>query len=143
MPWLQQKYMMYRDDKDINIHDAQYYCCNAHNNLLFNAFFYQVLGNKAILWVLQMTTQVNCDGSSQGFPIIDKLQSIAYQAADVQQVEVKYVLVVPYTEPSHDIDWNFALEFDNHKGDVFVLALDFSIGSEGAFSPEDFLSKVN
>lgn len=41
------------------------------------------------------------------------------------QMEVRYVLMVPYTEPSRKVVWIFSAKFDEYKGDVFVLELDF------------------
>lgn len=136
---------MYKDNQVIDIHKALYYCPDAHSHPLFNTFFYQVLDDKVVLWVLRMTrtTQNDHDGLSMDFAIIDRLQSIARQTVDMQQVEVKYVLVVPYTEPSREVVWNFAAKFDEYKGDVFVLELDFSIADQGTFTPEEFVSEMN
>jgi hypothetical protein len=120
MPWSSRERFVYVKDKEeaLLVDNSRYYHPGAHNNPLFDAFFYQVLEDKVIVWVLQMTIKRDHNGSNKGFPIIKKLMERAERAQPGLSIEVKYVLVVPYSQPGWDVEWNFDADFI--KGDVFV-----------------------
>ena len=133
MPWSSRRVCVYKGDEDLRIDDSLYYTPEDHIDSLFDAFFYQLLNDKTVVWILQMTIKRDHDddGSSKGFTIIDTLRRIALQRQPPLPVEVKYVLVVPYTQSGCDVEWNFAVEFEKHKGDVFVQFLDIRLGTLG------------
>ena len=138
-PWARRQHFPYDKIEDICINESFYYCPNTHNNPLFDAFFFSVKDQRVVVWILQMTIARKHKGVSSGFDLVRSLRERASDTWRQHEVEVKYVLVVPHSNATYDVEWNFAAEFEEHKGEVYVQFLNVSAfqGDEGKI--EDIL----
>ena len=134
----------YSDKGSITINPSFYYCPSARNNPLFDAFFFEVSSDAVILWVLQITIQRDHDGVSKGFEMIKTLMTQARQSRPDLEVKVGYVLVMAYKAPGLDVEWNFASEFNQCPGDVFIQQIDLDVLRRGGdnFNLEDIYGMI-
>jgi len=139
-PWSPRTKVEYSDDVIPLVDNTSYYHPRSSTNPLFDAFFYQVLETKVILWVIQITKQRDRDESSKGFAIVNELKKVAQNAKGLP-VEVKYVLVAPKGDAGWDAEWKFAPEFLEQEGEVFLQQLDVSVRRRSRFSAEDFFGR--
>ena len=125
-PWAHRERVRYDKIENIFTTELSYYCPNRRNNPLFDAIFLSVEDGRIVLWILQMTIAREHKCVRSGF---DLVRSFRKRVSDVwiqDQVEVKYVLIVPRLNATYDVEWNFTAEFDEHEGEVYVQFLDVS-----------------
>ena len=115
-----------RLDDSIVVTPGKCYVAIAPNNPLFNAFFYEVITDRAgcashvVLWIIRTTVSKTHDGVATGFREVKTLVKKAAALNDSVPVEVKYVLVVPDTLKKETVCWAMAKEFDDAPGNVYV-----------------------
>jgi len=66
------------------------------------------------------------DGAPSGFDLVRSLRKRASDVWKEHLVEVKYVLVAPHVNANYHVEWNFAAEFEDQKGEVYVQFLNVS-----------------
>jgi len=125
-PWRHRERLTYDKIEDIILNDSSYYCPHRHNNPLFDAFFFSVEDGRVVLWILQMTIARMHDGAPSGFDLVRSLRKRASDVWKEHLVEVKYVLVAPHVNANYHVEWNFAAEFEDQKGEVYVQFLNVS-----------------
>ena len=96
----------------------------APNTPLFDAYLAQQVGDKVILWILQLTVQHTAHGgSANGYKKIKELKSDLERTPGTT-VTVKYVLVKPNDGDAGQ--WTFPAGFRDLQGPVYCSFLDFN-----------------
>ena len=118
-----------------NIEDL-FYVPNAFNNPLFDSFFVELRTGPltAVVWIFQVTTAKDHEGSPQGYPLIDAIKAVAPAHA---QVELNYVLVCP--EPKRQVSWKMPEGWLSRRGNVFCQFVDFSVSSHRIYCPSELI----
>ncbi|THU82423.1 hypothetical protein K435DRAFT_971964 [Dendrothele bispora CBS 962.96] len=127
-PHDQGKIKWYDGVENINVDSERFWIPHDKTNALFDAITFDINGSSTVIWVYQVTVSNNHIGSDKSYVSLEQIYQNVLQVTKQPPI-VRYVLVLPRSNPSASISWKFPADEDGCRwiqGDVYVQFISLS-----------------